>query len=229
MHRRLHLLPALLAVGASLAVPFLTAADPQTSGTAGSVTARAAQSEGTPGGNVRYPVGGPALESSKAIAAAQWGAQACNGVFEITWAALDAGTNATASWRNPTDAWGNPGENFDCRVTLNTQADFDFPKLCTVVTHEIGHLVGRQHDAASGRLMSAFYTTPLAACTAASPESAPAPAAAPARSSQAARRPLRSGRASTRHVRRCVVRVSAGQRSKRCRTVRVRAAAAKRS
>ena len=73
------------------------------------------------------------MEAARAIAVAHWGADPCGGAYTLTWTALDLGTNATASWRNPTDAWNNAGANFDCRIDLNPQADFDFPKLCTVL------------------------------------------------------------------------------------------------
>src|SRR3712207_6942749 len=50
-------------------------------------------------------------------------------------------TTLFRSWRNPTDAWNNAGENFDCVIEFNAGADYDWPKLCTVMTHEMGHLV----------------------------------------------------------------------------------------
>src|SRR3712207_9307195 len=63
-------------------------------------------------------------------------------------------TNATASWRNPSDAWNNPGENFDCRIEFNATAEYDWPKFCTVMTHEVGHLSGQPHSDRPGELMS---------------------------------------------------------------------------
>src|SRR5688500_5463339 len=117
-----------------------------TSGTAGSVVAKAAQAEGSPGGDQRYPGGSAAMEAARSIGVAHGGATPCGGSYVLTWTPLDIGTNATAAWRHPTDAWNNAGANFDCRIDLNPQADYDFPKLCTVLTHEVGHLLGRQHD-----------------------------------------------------------------------------------
>jgi hypothetical protein len=231
--RRLPALPAVVTISVALAVPFLTASEPQLQGTAGSVTARAAQSsEGEPGGDQRYPVGGPAIEAAKATAAAHWGAQPCGGQVTLTWTPLDMGTNATATWRNPTDAWNNPGENFDCRIDLNPGADFDYPKLCTVLTHELGHLLGQQHDPNSGQLMSAYYTGPIPACETADP-------GAPATADQtdaadldiiATHEPRRALRkkttASTRTVRRCKVikKAGSGKRVKRCVTVKAKKA-----
>ena len=230
------LLPALVA-GLVLAAPAFTAPDAHTVGAAGSVVAKAAQAEGTPGGDRRYPVGGAAMEQARAIAVAHWGANPCGGAYTLAWSPLDMGTNATASWRNPTDAWNNAGANFDCRIDINPQADFDFPKLCTVLTHEIGHLLGRQHDDNPDQLMSAYYTKPLPACGSGEPVATGAGTSTlPAEddadgidivATDKPRRVLRKTKAKTRtkSVKRCVFRkASSGKRVKRCRTVKVKVA-----
>lgn len=226
-----------IVAGLALILPVLATPDPRTVGTAGSVVAKAAQAGGTTGGDRRYPVGGGAMETARAIAIAHWGANPCGGVYTIAWVSMDVGTNATASWRNPTDAWNNAGANFDCRIELNTQAAYDFAKLCTVLTHEIGHLVGRQHDPNPGQLMSAYYTTPLPACENREPADPAAPAGQPARSgpdgvdivaTDEPRRTLRKKAPKT--VRRCVLRKTgtAAKRVKRCQTVKVTATKAAR-
>jgi hypothetical protein len=228
-------LPAVVVAGLALAVPVVTATDAHTVGTAGSVVAKAAQAEGTPGGDQRYPVGGAAMEQARAIALAHWGANPCGGAYTLSWTPLDIGTNATASWRNPTDAWNNSGANFDCRIDINPQADFDFPKLCTVLTHEMGHLVGRQHDANPGQLMSAYYSTPLPACQGAEPAgtaTSTVPAVDDADgvdivATDEPRRVLRKtttkAKYRTKFVKRCVLRkASSGKRVKRCRTAKVK-------
>jgi len=166
-------LPALLAALASLAVPFLGGDEQGVAVSAGSVTAKAAQHVEQPA-DQRFPVGGPLFAEAQRIAAAHWGVTACNGAVAVSWQPLEAGTNATATWRNPTDAWNNPGENFDCSVVMSTYAEYDFAKLCTVLAHELGHLVGRQHAAVDGDLMSPLYSAPLPACAQAAPD---APAA----------------------------------------------------
>lgn len=227
-------LPAILVAALALAVPVATATDADS---AGSVVAKAAQADGTPGGDQRYPVGGAAMEQARAIAVAHWGANPCGGAYTLSWTPLDLSTNATASWRNPTDAWNNAGANFDCRIDINPQADFDFSKLCTVLTHEIGHLAGQQHDPNPGQVMSAYYTSPLAACEGAEPTATGnATSALPAVddadgvdivATDEPRRVLRKTKTKakykTKYVKRCVVRkASSGKRVKRCRTVKVK-------
>ena len=162
----------------ALVVPLLTqGAERAVAGSAGSVTARAAVHTPVAAPDVRFAVGGPAITEARRLAEQHWGTAPCGGNVEIAWASLDADTNATAGWRNPTDAWNNAGENFDCRVEFNAGADYDWPKLCTVMTHELGHLVGQPHSDRPGELMSPIYTDPLPACNGPEPG---APAAAPA-------------------------------------------------
>jgi hypothetical protein len=231
-------LPAVVAVAVSLAVPALQAGGSDAVvGTAGSVTARAAQA-GTTGGQDRFPVGSSAMEAAKATAAAYWGSQPCGGTYTLQWTPLDQGTNATASWRNPTDAWANAGKNFDCRIDINPAADFDYPKLCTVLTHEIGHLLGQQHDPNPGQLMSAYYTSAIPQCMTAEPASTAdvAPGtdnadyaesdwgvAATDKPKQSLRRKTTK---TTKSVKRCkTVKNRHGKRVKKCTTVKAKKAA----
>ena len=231
LRRRLApVLPAVLVAVAALVLPLLGADELGVAVSAGSVTAKAAQHDGEPA-DARFPVDGPLFAEARRIADAHWGATACNGEIAVSWAALEQGTNATAAWRNPTDAWGNPGENFDCAIVLNRDAEFDFGKLCTVVTHEVGHLVGRQHADAQGDLMFPLYSTPLPACAQAAPEdeladedvagtdetatpavAKPSKAARAATRKASSKRSLRKARPRTR----CVRRFSDGRRTKRC-------------
>jgi hypothetical protein len=232
-----HALPAIVAVMVSLVVPVLQAGgSSDVVGTAGSVTARAAQAPGTNGGPTEFPVGGAQMEAAKATAGAYWGSQPCGGNYTLQWTPLDPGTNATASWRNPTDAWNNAGQNFDCRIDINPAADFDYAKLCTVLTHEIGHLLGQQHDPNAGQLMSAYYTSPIAQCLTAEAASAPEVETEPADDDasddwgvSATDQPKTSLRkktsAKTKAVKKCkTVKTRSGKRVRKCKTVRAKKA-----
>lgn len=177
LHRSRHAVPAILVTAASLAAPlFFGGADAGVAGMAGSATARAAQHSPVQAPSQRFAVGSPAFNSARDIAQAHWGTSPCSGSVDIAWVSLDPDTNATAAWRNPTDAWNNPSQNFDCRIEFNANADYDWPKLCTVMTHEMGHLVGQPHDQNPGQLMSPIYTDPIGVCTGPEPGG---PAAAP--------------------------------------------------
>ena len=163
-----HALPALVAVVVSLLVPFAVSQGP-VSGSATSETPGSARTAIVPAAE-EFAVGTEGFQNARRIAEAHWGAPVCGGSVAISWTALDPGTNATATWRNPTDAWNNAAKNFDCVIEINTGADFDFAKLCTVLTHEVGHLAGQQHVAEDGQLMSAIYADPTPACAAAAPQ-----------------------------------------------------------
>lgn len=192
-----------------------------------------------------FPVGGAEFQKARAVATAHWGGkEACGGNVSISWVDLDPGTNATASWRNPTDAWANVDQNFDCRIDINTRSEYDFPKLCTVLAHELGHLLGNAHPDTPGLLMSAYYSDPLGGCVAAASAPAPQAAAQPTAQSSAKpavapaaakkvvakKKPLRKSAAKKKTVKRkkrCFTRFKAGKRVKRCITVKRRAVAAR--
>ena len=175
LHVSRHTVPAALVVVAALLAPLFAAGPGGVTGAAGSATARAASNDRVPAPDHRFAVGSPAMTTAQQIAEQHWNAKPCRGEVRVAWTQLEADTNATAAWRNPTDAWNNAGENFDCVIEFNAGADYDWPKLCTVMTHEMGHLVGQPHALRDGELMSPVYSEPLPACTGDEP-GAPAPA-----------------------------------------------------
>ncbi len=125
---------------------------------------------------------GADVTAALGLAQQQWGIAACSGVVDVRWtAAADVDLNAVSSWSTTGDLRTAPQRTTNCVIALNPRASWDWPKLCTVLVHEAGHLLG--HDHAEGGVMSAVYGAPLAAC-AATPEPqgafAPAPAPAPA-------------------------------------------------
>ena len=129
------------------------------------VLSAAAASAGAAPPRAKSAVGSAATQAAQAIARAHWGTDPCAGEVAIRWVRMDDPTiNAMSTWRSFGDAYANPAANQDCRVDFNTRAEFDWPKFCTVLVHEYGHLAGRPHDDRAGHLMSAIYTTPLSEC-----------------------------------------------------------------
>jgi hypothetical protein len=207
------LLAAPLALALMLALLFALAARPATASAASDQT---------------FPVAGGDFQRAIAIAQNHWGGVPCGGNVAYTWQGLEPLTNARATWSNPSSAWGNAPANFDCEVVFNAIASFDFPMLCTVMTHEIGHLLGHPHDDRPGQLMSAIYTTPLPQCSPAAPAPAPARQASAATDGEgiawdvsepkarSSKKKSTAKKAKSAKRKRCVVRFKAGKRVKRC-------------
>jgi hypothetical protein len=176
-----------------------------------------------------FPVSGADFQRARDIAQAHWGAVPCGGQVTFTWQGLEPLTNARATWSNPTDAWNNAGANFDCGVVFNSLTQYDFPMLCTVMAHELGHLLGRPHEASDGQLMSAIYSAPLPECGGApagsgessGPSEAEGDPVAWSVSEPTARKKKSTKKAKKSAKRkRCVVRLKAGKRVRRCVTLK---------
>ena len=121
--------------------------------------------EATQAPQARWPVGGAALATAAELAAAHWGATPCDGRVSISWVTLAPGVNSSADWAYAgADPYGAPRENTDCAIRLSTAADWDWPKLCTVVVHEIGHLTGHDHAEDVHDVMAAQYLDPVEDC-----------------------------------------------------------------
>lgn len=130
----------------------------------------------------QFAVGSADMAAAQQVAATYWGATACGGKVEIVWTDLPTDTNAISSWTNPTSAYDNPTQNGGCLVRFNRLLGFDWPRFCTVLVHEFGHLTGHDHSPDAHDVMAAYYGGPIAACEAAPAPVAPAvvPVAAPA-------------------------------------------------
>lgn len=203
--------PFALLLALLLVAAFFGQAGPGVAASAGSVSATAAQRPAQSAAD-SFPLDGTLMQAAQRVAVAHWGALPCQGRVSVSWERLGAGVNAEAAWLNPSDAWANAGENYDCAVKLNAGALFDFVKLCTVLTHEYGHLNGRGHAESARDLMSPVYGQALPACVAVAPRPASAPRRATAKralprrsavakrkaAAAAARRCARSGRCSPR-------------------------------
>lgn len=115
----------------------------------------------------RWPVGGAAVATASELAGAHWGMTPCHGHVALTWAHLPAPMNAQSDWAYVNrDPYARPAANSDCSIELSLDADWDWPKLCTVIVHEVGHLTGHDHVADITDVMSANYAGPVAECAA---------------------------------------------------------------
>jgi len=121
----------------------------------------------------QFPVGGDAMTQAWNQAVGHWQATPCHGHVKIQWAALDPSVNALAHWA-ATDP-SRPETFTNCSITFNTAQPYDYPMLCTVMAHEVGHLLGQPHGGDTrGSVMSETYYGPVGPCGAAAlPEPAP--------------------------------------------------------
>jgi hypothetical protein len=151
----------------------------------------------------QFAVSGAAMTAAEGIAKAYWGgADACGGAVDVQWTDLPADTNAVSTWSNPSSAYDNPTENSDCHVSFNRLLGFDWPRFCTVLVHEFGHLTGHAHSPDPNNVMTAIYNGPVAVCATApdptaTPAAAPAPAATPAPVATAASRTVQKTKTGT--------------------------------
>jgi hypothetical protein len=115
-----------------------------------------------------------------ALAAGHWGMTPCGGQVAMNWTgALSRGVNAQSSWANDVDPYAQPSRNVDCAIALSTRVEWDWPMLCTVVIHEVGHLTGHDHVDDPDDIMYYAYMRPAPECEATPEpvETGPPPAA----------------------------------------------------
>jgi hypothetical protein len=123
---------------------------------------------------VPVPAADALTTSAHALALAHWGVDPCGGEVAVTWAHMGAGINARSQWMS-VDIH-NPATYSQCSITYNLDIDWDWPKLCTVIEHELGHLAGHDHVDNPHDVMSPYYVYPTPECAAGGgPASAPAP------------------------------------------------------
>jgi Matrixin len=112
----------------------------------------------------RWPEGGSTLRAAVAIGAEHWGMTPCRGRVAVRWGALGAATNARSAWANDVDPYTQPSSNTDCAITLSSQVEWDWVKLCSVVVHEVGHLDGHDHVDDPDDVMYPVYLAPVPEC-----------------------------------------------------------------
>ena len=113
--------------------------------------------------------------TAHALAVARWGVDPCGGQVTVVWAHMGAGINARSQWMSVD--LHDPSTYSQCSITYNLDIDWDWPKLCTVIEHELGHLAGHEHVNDSHNVMSPYYVLPTPECASAQPAAAPVAAA----------------------------------------------------
>jgi hypothetical protein len=125
---------------------------------------------------VPVPASDTLTATAHALAVAHWGVDPCAGQVTVTWAHMGSGINARSTWMSY-DVH-NPATYSQCAISYNLDVDWDWPKLCTVIEHELGHLAGHEHVDNPHDVMSPYYVYPTPECAASgAPAAAPAPAA----------------------------------------------------
>ena len=167
---------------------------------------------------VPVPASDALTTTAHALAVAHWGVDPCAGQVTVTWAHMGSGINARSQWMSY-DVH-NPATFTQCSITYNLDVDWDWPKLCTVIEHELGHLAGHEHVNDPHDVMSPYYILPTPECAAGS---APAAAPAPVTTAQA---PVATPAATKKETKRKVSKPKASTRSAKAKA-KAKAAAAR--
>jgi hypothetical protein len=174
---------------------------------------------------VPVPASDALTTAAHAMAVAHWGVDPCAGQVTVTWAHMGAGINARSTWMSY-DVH-NPATYSQCAISYNLDVDWDWPKLCTVIEHELGHLAGHDHVNDPHDVMSPYYVYPTPECAAGG---APTAAPAPATTAQApAVAPAASKATTKKKAKATVSKRKAAPRSTRSKGRSARPAAAKKS
>ena len=171
------------------------------------------------------PASDALTSTAHGLAVAHWGADPCAGQVTVTWAHMGAGINARSQWMSYDIH--NPATYSQCSITYNLDVDWDWPKLCTVIEHELGHLAGHEHVNDAHDVMSPYYVYPSPECAAGG---APAAARAPATTAEAPTVTATTSKATTKKkAKRKVSKRKAATRSAKAKARSARAARAKKS
>jgi pyruvate/2-oxoglutarate dehydrogenase complex dihydrolipoamide acyltransferase (E2) component len=180
---------------------------------------------------VPVPASDALTTTAHALAVAHWGAEPCAGQVTVTWAHMGAGINARSTWMSYDIH--NPATYTQCAISYNLDVDWDWPKLCTVIEHELGHLAGHDHVDDPHDVMSPYYVYPTPECAAGgAPATAPAPATtaqAPAVPPAASKAATKSNAPAKKKAKRTVSKRKAATRSTRGKARTTRSARAKKN
>jgi ABC-type molybdate transport system substrate-binding protein len=142
---------------------------------------------------VPVPAAEALMSTAHSLAVARWGTDPCGGQVTMSWSHMGTGINARSQWMS-IDVH-DPSTYSECAIAYNLDVDWDWPKLCTVIEHELGHLSGHDHVNDPHDVMSPYYLFPSAECSpasqqaqAAKPDSAPRSAASSRRASSTKRK-----------------------------------------
>lgn len=101
-------------------------------------------------------------QTAQAIAVQHWGTAPAEDP-PIVWAHLGRTINARATWF----ALGAPldwTQYTDEKITFSYDVGWNWPKFCTVMVHEYGHLLGKVHTDDPRDVMTAVYAGPIREC-----------------------------------------------------------------
>lgn len=104
------------------------------------------------------------VQRSAEVAQQYWSAAPCAGAVDYGYGALPDGAIGYASWVRPSNAPVDPATFRSCRIDLLPDADLRPAALCTVIVHEVGHLLGRAHSDDPGDVMYPSLGAPLPGC-----------------------------------------------------------------
>jgi hypothetical protein len=123
---------------------------------------------------IPVPAADALMTTAHSFAVARWGTEPCGGQVTTTWSHMGSGINARSQWMSIDSH--DPSTYSECSITYNLDIDWDWPKLCTVVEHELGHLSGHDHVDDPHNVMSPYYVYATPECEASTSQVTPAPA-----------------------------------------------------
>jgi hypothetical protein len=147
---------------------------------------------------IPVPAADSMMAAAHSLAVARWATEPCGGQVAMSWTHMGQGINARSQWMS-IDV-NDPSTYSECSITYNLDVDWDWPKLCTVVEHELGHLAGHDHVNDPHDVMSPYYVFAAPECalpksqTAAAPDRAPRSVASSKRASSTKKASRRSAK-----------------------------------